>query len=143
MENSKPMAKKTYKLIPDLQKKVAWAISLTYILLALIIGVISFWNLTRSSGVSPVIWLIQALPLLLLVPGMLKGWYRSYSWLCFTLLFYFIFATMRVFSSAVQPSDYIFVCLISALFVSSMMAGRWLQYAQKDTFIRETQEEGS
>lgn len=90
-----------------------------------------YWNITREEGFLVGIWLVQSLPLLALLPGMLKKYYRTYSWLCFGLLFYFIFAVERVFSSVHQLSDYIFLGLVVLLFISSMMTSRWMQYVQK------------
>lgn len=45
-----------------------------------------------------VFWLIQAIGLLLFVPGLRAGRPRSAVWLAFVLLFYCIFAVLRAFT---------------------------------------------
>ncbi|MFK8042068.1 DUF2069 domain-containing protein [Congregibacter sp.] len=37
-------------------------------------------------------------PLLILIPGMLRDHLRSYTWLAFVSLLYFVFATLRLFA---------------------------------------------
>jgi len=110
--------------------RALYAKSLTFTLLFGILLLFAYWNLNRPTGTVPAIWLMQSLPLLSLLPGMIRQFYRAYSWLCFVLLFYFIFAVQLVFSSIRQTSDFIFLALIVLLFISSMMASRWLQRAQ-------------
>lgn len=100
-------------------------------LFALLITLFIFWNVTRHDGFNVGIFLFQTLPLLALLPGLLQPLYRSYTWLCFLLLFYFIFSIQRVFSSVSHTSDVIFLGLIVMLFVSSMMTSRWMQRLQK------------
>ncbi len=85
----------------------------------------------RSSGFSFAVLAIQAGPILALLPGIIQKRYRSYNWLCFLLLFYFIFAVERVFTSVSNTSDFLFLALIVLLFISSMMTSRWLQRLQK------------
>jgi len=111
--------------------KAQAAVTVNYALYSSLITLFLYWNLTRETGVTFFILLLQTLPLLALLPGMIKKAYRAYSWLCFVLLFYFIFAVQRVFLSTSQVSDYIFLTLIVFLFVSSMMSSRWLQRIQK------------
>lgn len=114
-----------------LVKKVQISTSINYTLYALLIGVIIFWNLNRDEGFKLAVLLLQSLPLLAFLPGMIQKVYRSYSWLCFILLFYFIFAIQSVFSTIRDPSDFVFLALIVLLFISSMMASRWVQRLQK------------
>lgn len=104
---------------------------INYTIYASLIALILYWNIIRSSGFSPAVLAIQAGPLLALLPGIIKKRYRSYNWLCFLLLFYFIFAVERVFTSVRNTSDFIFLAHIVLLFISSMMTSRWLQRLQK------------
>lgn len=102
-----------------------------YSLYAILIGLFLFWNITRETGFKPGVFLFQTLPLLAFLPGMIKGHYRVYSWLCFIMLFYFIFAVQAVFTSTRSDSDFIFVGLTVLLFITSMTTSRWLQRLQK------------
>lgn len=104
---------------------------INYSIFALLITLMVYWNLVRSSGFSLAVLAIQVGPLLALIPGIILKRYRSYNWLCFLLLFYFIFAVERVFTSVRTPSDFVFLTLIVLLFISSMMTSRWLQRLQK------------
>lgn len=105
---------------------VATAINLGVLLLLFI-----YWHLTRISGPNWVVLAAQTLPLLLLIPGLWQKYFRSYSWLCFVILIYFVKAVDGAFSSIANWSDYVFVALTVSTFFSAMMAARWLQRAQK------------
>ena len=71
------------------------------------------------------IWLLKSLPLLLFLPGMLKDRLRSYIWLCFVCLGYFLVLVQRVFAepgSALVVSGLLAVVI---LFTSAMLYVRW------------------
>ncbi len=119
---------------PPFQSKMRVTIALHYVLYAVLMGLFMYWNTNRDDGFKLSILLFQALPLLAFLPGMIQNVYRAYSWFCFILLFYFIFAVQSVFSTIREPSDYIFLSLIVLLFVTSMLASRWLQRAQKGIY---------
>lgn len=99
--------------------------------LALLLSLFIYWYLTRVSGPNWVLLTIQSLPLLLLIPGLWQKYFRSYSWLCFVILIYFVKAVDGAFTSIANWSDYVFVALTASTFISAMMAARWLQQSQK------------
>lgn len=72
-----------------------------------------------------VLWLGKLLPLLLFVPGMLRDRLRSFIWLCFVSLLYFIALVERIFA---QPQNVLagfgLTCVV-ILFVAAMMYVRW------------------
>src|SRR5690554_2381558 len=84
-------------------------------------------NITSERG-SLTLWLVQSLPLLLFVPGLLKHYYRTYSWLCFVLLFYFTAFTVDAMSPLRDWADYLGVSLSVIMFISAMLASRWRQH---------------
>ena len=43
-------------------------------------------------------WLVQILPLLAFIPSLFSKNLRSYQWLCFAILLYFIYAVLNAFS---------------------------------------------
>lgn len=92
-----------------------------------------YWNFTRPSGSNITVLLIQALPLLVFLPGLLKNHYRTYSWVCFIILFYFVQAVAGAFTSTANITDLIFVALTVYLFVTAMMASRWAQRLQHES----------
>lgn len=72
-----------------------------------------------------IIWFGKLFPLLLFVPGMLRDRLRSFIWLCFMSLMYFVAQVERVFA---QPGDLAAITGLSAvviLFCSAMMYVRW------------------
>lgn len=117
------------KYIPKLQRKLVWSQYGFFICYAALIGLLSYWNLNRAEGVLWSIWLLQCLPLVLFFPGLIKAYYRSYSWFCFLLLLYFVVGTENSFKSTAGIADYLFLTLIVVLFIISMFRGRWLQFA--------------
>lgn len=128
---------KTYKPIKHLSLKLKSGTIVTWSLLGLMLILFTYWNAIRDLSIGGIVavWSLQSLPLLALLPGIYKKNYRSYSWLCFILLFYFIVAVERAMVSTSTWTDYIFVGLIVGLFISSMMTGRWLQRTQKQHLI--------
>ena len=70
---------------------------------------------------------LQVVPLLLLLPGLAKQYYRSYSWLCFLSLIYFTSYVIQVYSSNQQWHDWLGLSASIVIFSSAMFASRWLQ----------------
>ena len=71
------------------------------------------------------IWALKLLPLLLFLPGMLRDNLRSYIWLCFVCLGYFLILVQRVFA---QPDSLLVIVGLAAvvvLFVAAMLYVRW------------------
>ena len=72
-----------------------------------------------------IIWLGRALPLLIFLPGMLRDNLRSYIWLCFVSLLYFIALVERLVA---QPSNILaaFGMLgVVTMFIGAMLFVRW------------------
>lgn len=71
---------------------------------------------------------IQLVPLLIFVPGMLAKHYRTYSWLCFVVLFYFIVGVTNVMSPLADVYGWVTLLASVVLFNAAMMTSRWLQH---------------
>ncbi len=119
------------KPIKHLKKKLEISIVVSYSFFALLVVLLTIANLSNSSGPSFKIWLIQVTPLLLILPGMIMRYYRSYSWLCFVLLGYFIIAVEHSFMSTASIFDHIYLTITVVLFISAMFTSRWMQFHQK------------
>jgi uncharacterized membrane protein len=79
---------------------------------------------------TPVNWPVVSLkliPLLVFIPGLIKQTFRTYSWICFVCLIYFV-AIFPVAYTRNLWSDWLITALVITLFISSMMTSRWLQY---------------
>lgn len=83
-------------------------------------------NLLQDSG-SLRTWLVSVLPLLIFIPGLLKQTHRTYSWICFMSLMYFVIIIPLLMSRGLW-SDWVITILVCTLFISAMMTSRWLQY---------------
>ena len=71
------------------------------------------------------IWALKLLPLLLFLPGMLKDNLRSYIWLFFVCLGYFIILVQRLFA---QPGSLLAttgMVAVVILFTAAMLYVRW------------------
>lgn len=65
----------------------------------------------------PVVWLLQTLPLLIFLPGLLRARPRTCAWLSFVVLLYFIHAVLVAFDPARRLLGLIEVLLCVVMFV--------------------------
>ncbi len=72
-----------------------------------------------------IIWLAVLLPLLVFLPGMLKDNLRSFIWLCFVLLLYFMRLVVALFEDPAAPLAVIGMLAVVVLFIASMLYVRW------------------
>lgn len=102
---------------PRIAGLLTWA---SWILLTLQQGLDSFLH-----SAPWFIWWVKLFPLLLFLPGMLRDNLRSYIWLCFVCLGYFLILVQRVF--ATPESLIVWVGLLAnvVLFVAAMLYVRW------------------
>jgi uncharacterized membrane protein len=107
-------------------KKLNLILGLTYSAYLLLFVVITLDSLKIEENFWG-LWLLQVLPLVMLLPGLALKYYRSYSWLCFLMLAYFTSAVIQVYSSTRDPHDWLGLVLTVILFVTAMLASRWLQ----------------
>ncbi len=122
---------KTLKPIRNLELKSQLGVTATALSYLAMLSLFTFWHFSRSAGPNWVIYLLQSLPLLALAPGLLQKYYRSYSWLCFLMLIYFVKAIDGAFMSSAQWSDFTFLALTITTFIAAMLASRWLQRIAK------------
>lgn len=114
------------KLSHESQKLII-ARALSWLLYGSLIFAYSIWQLTREGGPSYFFWAVQLIPLLLVLPGLKAGNPRSYIWLCFLLLLYFIKGVDGVISPSRAWIDYVVLSVSVLLFISAMLTSRWLQ----------------
>lgn len=73
----------------------------------------------------------KILPLLIFIPGMIKDNLRSYIWLCFVSLLYFIALVERLFVMPDDPFAILGMTAVVVLFCAAMMYVRWRARALK------------
>lgn len=69
------------------------------------------------SAATPVIWLVQVLPLLIFLPGLLRGKVRSYAWMSFVVLLYFVHGVLLAFDAQRRWLGVVEVTLCVLMFV--------------------------
>jgi uncharacterized membrane protein len=91
----------------------------------------------------PLIVLIgRVLPLLIFLPGMLKDNLRSYIWLCFVSLLYFIALVERLFAQPGSVLAALGMLSVVTLFIAAMMFVRWRARDLKTPLEQESSEVG-
>lgn len=107
---------------------------LTLVLYGLLLASFCLWQILLADGPKYFLWIVQMVPLLIFLPGLLRDNPRVYIGLCFVLLLYFIKAVEGVFSPARDWLDYVLLVVTVTLFIVSMMASRHLQRGVKPAF---------
>ncbi|GAA6166539.1 DUF2069 domain-containing protein [Sessilibacter corallicola] len=107
------------------QKSNLWYRATLVFYMGLVITVI-ITNVTQQF--SPLKLVVQLVPLLIFVPGLIhKIHHRTYSWMCFVLLVYFMAYVVEIGSPLMQWTDILGVITTVGLFISAMMAARFIQ----------------
>ena len=101
----------------QLSKTITWV---SFVLLVLL-------QLLESAIQQPplLVWVIRVLPLLVFVPGMWRDNLRSYIWVCFVCLLYFLTLVERLFIAPTNPVAILAMTSVVTLFVASMLYVRW------------------
>lgn len=131
-------AEKPVKFIPNLANKKRFGLWFHWLNYTALLGLFVWINFVAEGG-SWKLWLVQTVPVLLPLVGMITMSHRAFSWFCFILLFYFSVSVVNVGmpSDMVKAYDYVELYLSIVLFFSSMLCSRWIQYwnywSQTDT----------
>lgn len=117
--------------IAVLKKKLNAGLWVTHISYACFLAVMCWMSFQTGSG-NVKIFAVKIFPLLIFIPAFFKQYPRTYSWLCFVILPYFIFITPFLFEKFLLE-NWVAMALTVVIFIASMMTSRWLQayrYAQ-------------
>lgn len=127
-----PEADKPRAVIHHARVKALWGqrIAAAAIAALLLNAIVEYFTATDARVF---LLMVQSIPLLLFVPGMLAKHHRTYSWLCFVVLFYFIVGVTDVMSPLVTAHSWVILIASVALFNAAMMTSRWLQYLSVNT----------
>ncbi|MCB1843265.1 MAG: DUF2069 domain-containing protein [Halioglobus sp.] len=77
------------------------------------------------SGAPWVIWLVKLAPLALFLRGMLADNLRSFIWICFVCLGYFMLLVQRLFAAPDSALAIFGTTAVVVLFVAAMLYVRW------------------
>ena len=105
-------------------------VKLCLFMLALLMAVV-FIHAFHSSNSLYLILLLQLTPLLLILPGLFLQRARSYTWLCFLMLFYFMNYVVQVYAASRSLLDMSGLILTIGLFIVGMMTSRGIQARNK------------
>ncbi len=108
------------------KNRVAYLITWTSYLLLILMMIITSLPSYLPDGSSPwVIASVKLVPLLIVLPGLLKDSLRAYTWLCFIVLFYFTQAVVEAFLSQGASLDLLITLLTVSIFLSAMFYIKW------------------
>lgn len=88
-----------------------------------------------AADTPPVLLVLVLPPLLLFAPGMYRRDHRSFSYLCFVALLYFVVIVTNLFNPDRSWLDAIALVAVVMLFVAAMLCSRWLQ-RQPSSLVR-------
>ena len=108
--------------MPELREFPAKLVQIRSLIIVLYSALLVYFaiNSYMALGLSvalPVIWLLQTLPLLIFLPGLLKGKARTYAWLSFAILLYFIHGVLLAFDEQRRWLGVVEVTLCVLIFV--------------------------
>ena len=110
-------------------------LQLSYLATLAAVGIliISFfvWHFSRDGGPFWVILLVQTAPLVVFIPGLLQHHVRSFLWLCFVILLYFIQGVLSTMQPSADILDWITLLMSIVIFISAMFTARWLKPPRK------------
>jgi uncharacterized membrane protein len=103
--------------------KRRWAAVLCWssYLLLMVQQVLDSWD----HGEPWIVWTVKVLALLIFLPGMLRDNLRSYIWVCFVSLMYFMALVIRLFARPDSVLAMIGMAAVVTLFCSAMLYVRW------------------
>jgi len=106
--------------------QLLWLFLISYATLLFVIIIDTYLSIKEPNKFWPAL-LLQTIPMLMLLPGIILKRYRSYSWVCFLMLTYFVSYVVQVYASSSKWIDWLGLLTTVILFVSAMYASRLLQ----------------
>ena len=116
-------------MIKHLDAKMRWGRFITMAAYAALLLQFTILNVTEDTG-SITRWVMQCLPLLLVLPGIIAQRHKSYSWLCFILLMYFTAYVVEIGSPLFTWTDTTALSFTVIMFIGAMLTSRWIQHLQ-------------
>lgn len=103
--------------------KIAW--QLTLALYACLLINLTFDHIVMRQTFYWPVWLMQTVPLLLILPGLIQRSPRSGTWLCFMILFHLLAAINNAALTGNMAFYGGMTTLVIALFTTSLLFVRW------------------
>jgi uncharacterized membrane protein len=109
----------------NVNQKLKIGFNLTHISYGVFLVLMSWLNFQQANS-SFTLLLVKLFPLVIFIPGFVQKKYRTYSWLCFAILPYFVWMTPYVMGRG-NWSDWVMTLLTVIIFIAAMMTSRWMQ----------------
>ena len=106
-------------------QKLKFGFNLTHISYGVFLVLMSWLNFQQVDS-SFTLLLVKLFPLIIFMPGFIQKKYRTYSWLCFAILPYFVWMTPYLMGRG-NWSDWAMTLLTVVIFIAAMMTSRWMQ----------------
>ena len=101
---------------------VSHAVSLLlYFAILVLLVLTTFWPAPVEGASIWVLLAVKLVPMLILMPGLLKASSKTYQWLCFVVLIYFTDAIMRTYLSNYDWPPTLMTALTASLFISAIV----------------------
>ena len=94
-------------------------VSLALLLALLTVNIFGITRLEMQSRA--VLWAISVVPLLIFLPGLLRGAWKSYAWMCFALMVYFQVFVTEAFRKPGEPITIGLLVCVLLLFAAAMV----------------------
>jgi len=98
-----------------------------YVLLLAVLSLQVFGIATVEPATRGFLWVIWVGPLVVFLPGLLRGTWKSYIWLCFVLLVYFMGTVSGLAAAPNATGEWLQLVLVCLVFTSAMFYARWRQ----------------
>lgn len=102
--------------------RLAW---FSYVMLLLMMILTSLPGQIPEGSSVLFILLVKLIPLLIILPGLIRDRLRAHIWLCFIILFYFTQSVVETFLSLGSVMDLLITSLTVLLFLASMLYIKW------------------
>ncbi|CAH0992586.1 hypothetical protein SIN8267_02719 [Sinobacterium norvegicum] len=108
-----------------------WVSITSYVALIILLALKSFYFAPEEAALATrfAVFMFSTVPLLIFIPGMIQDTHRSYTWICFVVLGYFIYAvTALAVPAEAALIDWFYCFLTVTLFTFAMMFVRYKKY---------------
>lgn len=85
------------------------------------------------AAVAIFLWLVGVLPLSIFIPGLRRNNLRTYAWMCFMILMYFLHAVTLAFTTGSLFYGLVYTLLCTALFCAAVI---YIKLAKKHLGLR-------
>ncbi|MFT0212894.1 DUF2069 domain-containing protein [Pseudomonas sp. F1_0610] len=121
-------AKKPLPSIEWLEPRARKAHLVAIIFLFALITLLSYWNIFLVDHYNKQVWALiayESIPLILVLPGILKGSPYAYSWACFAILLHFLEGVWMLMEPQKQWIGVAETLITTGFFISAMYYIRW------------------